>query len=859
MDLTEFPAFYREPLGVCILAGDIGGVMHTIDAMSPAERAAALVGVQALMIDRWKLVRQRTENGKVSNDAYGPDHANRLFRAVELARYLCTPDHVLADYWMHIGIQDIAAFQQRYQPARSDQPLEKQLRGEQGWDYRHRIHRAVVAGLLPRPETDEYLESLFFGDLRQASNVVLKHVDADPGLAPILLHLFEREGASDTSFAAVEKYCHDPALHWSTAFLTLCERGVYTRAQLLDKTLGALSCDWPQFKSGWFSRFHGSLKPTIEEMDPHAQRYVALCHSRIAPTVSLAVEAVATLYRADVLQFSDLQDALTPVLRSSTKAHVLAALDVLTQAVKSHPTAALSASGLAVHALAHTAADVQKKTLACLKQWGLDADTREAAQAALPLLAAVNQPLLRTLLGAAGEHPVPHKLVPPAEALASLQSTLVTPMSPLDASRAIAPIVSVPELVECIAYVFENQGDIDAWERAAGALVRMAPLPPAAQSAFAALEKRAKRFTWQDKPLAFALAQLMAIALGQPGAPIGLDPSSNGMRTSADFVAWRANSLVSLARQGRALLPLSTPTHRGGFVDPAQLEQRFAAYVQAGALPDPQDHALARMRQPNPNGSAPVPLGLTWSVTTSEGEYAFHSLYIHAEPSAQACDSPPPAAALTAKWLTHERWQSERDAACIRFVASLRPGDLDAFYAEGAHALGNNLDWWEANWQNRAYLDVLLESTAPLSPMGCLLIAVTLAGKEPGQTALAVDALVRCLQLGRVSSKAMAEYLSALWATPLIKGPRIAKSLAAVAAAEVTLHLAVYFMVCAMVVVQSSVARKDSAPLLELMLELQLSHALALPQATRQGLAALRFSGKAKAAVQALLVGGTAH
>ncbi|OYU44808.1 MAG: hypothetical protein CFE44_10945, partial [Burkholderiales bacterium PBB4] len=729
MDDTDFPAFYREPLGACILAGDIAGVMDTVDAMSSRERADALPGVLALMIDRWKLVRKRTEDGTGWAHAHDPDYANRLFRAVELARFMCTPDQPLADYWMHIGIQDIEAFKARYQPPRSATPLERQLRGEHGWHYRHHIHRAVVAGLLPRPDTEEYRDSLFFGDLRQASNVVLKHVDAAPGLAPHLLRLFEREGASDTSFAAVEKYCHDPALLWSTAFLTLCERGIYTRAQLLDQTLGALSCDWPQFKAGWFSRFHGSLKPSIEEMVPHAPRYLALCHSRIASTVGLAVEAVATLHRAGKLQLPELQDAMKPVLSSSTKAHVLAALEVLTQVVKADPTAAHRCSGLAVYALAHTAADVQKKTLHCVKLWGLDAEARVAAAAYLPLLAAVNQPVLRALLGSEVVAATANPIAPTATAPTCYQPAVVSALSTVDASYAIAPLATIPELIESIAYVFENPVDIDAWERAAGALVCMAPLPTAARSAFAALQKRAKRLAWDTQPLAFALAQLMACALGDHSVTLAPQVGTGDAGSSADFVVWRTRSLLALAQRGSGLLPLSTPTHRGGIVDAGQLSQRFAMHVQAGLLPEPQDHALALLRLPNPNHVAPQALGLTWSVTTSEGDYPFQSLHIHSEPAARQSDGGLSGPSLTAKWLTHGQWQSERDAARIRFLASLRPGDLDAFYAEGAHALGNNLNWWEANWQNRAYLDVLLESSAPLPPMGCLLVAVALAGK----------------------------------------------------------------------------------------------------------------------------------
>ena len=566
---SEANPFYETPLGRCILAGDITGVMDTADSMSADERSVARIGVQALMIDRWKLVRKLRVSEPDGRGEYDYVLANRLFRAVEMARFMCTPDALQADYWMHIGVQDIAVFQRRYRPAVNAHNVEKQLRGEHGWHYRHHIHRAVAAGLLPRPDTEEYLESLFFGDLRQESNVILKHVEADPGMTPHLLALFDREGPSDASFAAVEKYCHDPALYWSTAFITLSQRGVYTRAQLLDKTLGTLACDWPQFKAGWFSRFHEMLAPTVDEMAAFAPRYLALCHSRIAPTVSLAVEAVTALYQAGAVADEPLCDALQPVVNSSVKGRVVSALELLRQVVKRSPHRAHGASAIALHALAHTAADVQKKTLACLKDWGLDAAGQQAASAYLPLVAAVNQPALRTLLGqvAAPAASVERSARPdivPREAPAAV------PMSPLDASRAIVPLAQLTDLIEHLAYVFENLADVDAWERAAEALVRMSPIPKADHAAFSALRKRAKRFTWDEKPLGFAMARLMACALGEPVDVSDMAPQSGALESPRDFIGWRAQSLVAQATLGLGLAPISAPTHQGGFIDPLE-------------------------------------------------------------------------------------------------------------------------------------------------------------------------------------------------------------------------------------------------------------------------------------------------
>ncbi|MBK7006804.1 MAG: hypothetical protein IPH37_18090 [Burkholderiales bacterium] len=99
----------------------------------------------------------------------------------------------------------------------------------------------------------------------------------------------------------------------------------------------------------------------------------------------------------------------------------------------------------------------------------------------------------------------------------------------------------------------------------------------------------------------------------------------------------------------------------------------------------------------------------------------------------------------------------------------------------------------------------------------------------------------------------MGTTLAAVWATPLVKGPRLAKSLAAAAQAHAAMPCAVYLLLCAMVVANPTEPRKDMAPLLELMLELQLTQGLHLPPDTRKVLATMRLTGKGKAALLALL------
>lgn len=847
----ESPA-YDSPLEICILDGDVNGVMELIDAMDPSERSRNWLVVERLVGPRWRWLSQNTPNPLNARPGYGPHSANLLFRAIELARFMCSPDLPQADYWLHIGVQDIATFKQRYNPTPAARLTEKQLRGDHRWHYRNQVHRAVIAGLIERPQTDEYVQSLFFGDLRQHSNIVLQHVDADPGLAPYLLQLFDHEGSSDGSFAAVEKYCHDPELHWSHAFMALCARGVYTRTQLLDKTLGALACDWPQFKSGWFSRFHEILAPTVDEMAPFVPRYLALCHSRIAPTVSMAMDVIAPLVKAGHVDDDALCEALQPVITSAVKGRVLSALELLGQVVKRTPERAPAVSSIAVHALAHTGSDVQKKAIAYLQAWGLDADGQEAARNYAPFVSAVNQEALARLVGG----------VAALQTLAARQpSASVTDapamLSPLDANRALQTLTTIPDLVERIAYVLENPAEVDEWERVAEALVRLAPIPTLDRAAFLALKKRIKRLDWSTKPLGFAIARLMVCAVDGECTTTEVMPLQPDQAVNTqNFIAWRTHGLIAQAATGLGLPPLSAPTHRGGFIDPRQLEARMAAYQQAGASISAPEQTFANMRLPPANTNARTPITFDWQVTSSDpndGGYVFHTLHVTSNSTPHPSGDHDYATLLCAKHATGLRWGNDHEAALIRFAASLQPADLEPFFAEAARAIGNNLDWWEAEWQNRAYLDVLLEPTTPMTPMARLTLALALAGKEPGQTALAVDALVQGVRDGRLDATALGETLARLWATPLVKGPRYAKSLAAAAQAHATMPRAVFALLCAMVEVRPDTPRKDMASLLELLLELKLTHQLAIPASIHMALGSMRLSGKSKLAAQEIL------
>lgn len=187
----------------------------------------------------------------------------------------------------------------------------------------------------------------------------------------------------------------------------------------------------------------------------------------------------------------------------------------------------------------------------------------------------------------------------------------------------------------------------------------------------------------------------------------------------------------------------------------------------------------------------------------------------------------------------------------MSWSATLLPSSLDALWAEGARAIGNNLDWWEAQWHNAAYLRLLLDPTGALGPMGTLLLALGLLGKEPGQTAIAVDALVQAWRDGRLDTAVMGQTLRQLLSTPLPKAARLRTSLNNALRAEAALGRPVFDVLCEAVTAEPP--PREWATLLDLLLELKLSLALPLPAAARAALASAKPGGRARSLLLKLL------
>jgi Family of unknown function (DUF6493) len=775
-----------------------------------------------------------------------------------------------------------------------------------------RVNPFIENGLMARPDNEAH--TLMMMDLPTYAGWNKKqsmedYVRGDPSLHQVILRVMEIEGTSDASLASVDKYRRDA---WSIFFASPWAQTHFGREVLLDKTLDALERDWPLFRSGWFSRFHDRLAPAAHELAPRLTRYLALCRSRISPTVGLALKVLEKIDAIAPIDTRDLLDALATVMHAAAKGHVEAAMKLAYRRLSGDPAIAPAMARLLVDAVGHADASVQARALERLGKMGVGPGLQTKLEALLPLVAASNRAALAALLG-----------VSPDEKELSNSSTPKTPLlpGPFDVSRELPRIDDADTLAERIAYVFENDTDIDAFEEVLCALTRMAPLNALVRAHLSPIARRLPRLR---KPMAQALGQVVASLLDLPVAPYGRQVDHYGEHASVDIhVLDRVVDTVMTAKHGAGLEPLDAATHRCGVIDPLRLVQRIAAHAAANVpyerrqavrallrlIPRPEalaeiatlpDSALRRAlryamggefdegdndvallaaaaRIRHPGTDDPLLLAtlgdlgpdttraprVSWQVTTRRHEYdgrthTFHYLIVDADRPPADTD-PLLIAAFRHRPLTFEpRYASQRwaysgiDEGLIRYTAMQMPSCLDTFFVEGALELGNNLDWSEARWQNRAYLAPLLEPTVHAGPMGSLLLALALAGREPGQTALAVDALVQMTLDGRLETERLAVDMRVLLATGHVRASRYAKSLAAATRAAPELSAVVIRLLEVAIGARPENPPRDIAQLLALLRETLLESGARIGEDTRALLPILKLSGRAASIRKAL-------
>lgn len=199
---------------------------------------------------------------------------------------------------------------------------------------------------------------------------------------------------------------------------------------------------------------------------------------------------------------------------------------------------------------------------------------------------------------------------------------------------------------------------------------------------------------------------------------------------------------------------------RAPYADDAAVEARYSGLGPDGAR-------VARMR-----------LACT---TRKSADYTFHTVSVETDPPfAKGVPLEFPA-------VLHHFQIDAHLAASARWCAAVWPANREAWLGAGAVALGNNLDWWGAEWRNRVFLEPLLDPDTHLGPMALTVLGLGLAAKEPGESGLATDALITCVEDGRLTPAEFGSVLRELIAFPFVTPARWAKTLG-IAARTSVLH-----------------------------------------------------------------------
>lgn len=189
----------------------------------------------------------------------------------------------------------------------------------------------------------------------------------------------------------------------------------------------------------------------------------------------------------------------------------------------------------------------------------------------------------------------------------------------------------------------------------------------------------------------------------------------------------------------------------------------------------------------------------------------------------------------------------------IRWVTTLWPTARESYFAAALTQLAHNIDWWEARWASKTFLEPLLDPATPLRQMGLLTLVSTLGAKEPGEYGLATDIALAAIEDGRLGSDNLGSALRELLASGLIKPARWGKTLSDVARGS-DAHAAVVKLALEQTLDALAKPPRDFVKLLELLRELcvQLNHGVA--GASRERLEAVKGSNKVAKLAKAILV-----
>jgi hypothetical protein len=658
------------------------------------------------------------------------------------------------------------------------------------WDWPV-VHRMVKDGLIDRPDEPGYVAGAAMGirDIprRQRAGSVRPLADVLRGeqewLRTDLWQLFAIEDSGLTAQGGGGGH-----QSWLEALCELEADGTVPRERLLDETLGALRRDFTPHNSRFFHKLYDALEPTVDEHAARLDDLLALLASEDPAVVGFALRPLGQLERAKRLPPDRVAEAIGPALLLPVKGHAARAAKLLGRLVKREPGAAAVALPVLADALAHEAREVQEAALDALERHREVLAVGDAAR--LAEFAEAVDPALRPRVAAlAGAEAAVTVTVEAGPAVPVPGRRAVVPR--LEDAEPLAPVADVDELLDRMAVALERGDDPDEIELLLDGVSRLrgSPVDPARARA---LVERALDVapSWRGAiGLDHARDALSAVILRCLGGH-KLTLARTG-RSPREALAQRLRELLA-DLPGRTPRPLlSAPTHRGGWIDPAEAVRRVAgldscpgtldlAQMVLRLAPDGRDEARAAAEGVKGEPAAVLVLALG-----GKAKRPLLARHRHAWTAAgQARD--PAAFRLPAHDLNegagHRFWTLKADK-----VAAASPADLltleNAWWGwEEGGLEGWLATVWPANrepvyqlvvrrlWLNRGtreygigdVLELLLGPSEPVGEQAALAIALALGNSDVATRTLAADVTILALGTRRLDGPALGAQLARL-------------------------------------------------------------------------------------------------
>lgn len=871
-------------LGAAIVAGDLAAVETVLDdvgrAAWPTLRKEASGALAHVSQGEWGQL-PGTDNSYGFITPFSKEQREAATRAV----LVVGSANEAADALHHKDIDETLAALVRFRPAHLPELAAVLVEGR--WPNSDLAQRLITAGLSTRPTSEAYVLALIqwsrhvWHRQRKGEAITFYElVRSDPGLIKegVLLRLFEIEGTREVSLGIHDKYGKDDS--WADVLLRLVADGHLDRAVVIDKCLEAIERDWPQFRTSWYLGFLDGLALSDDERRAHAERFLGLLGSRIPPTVTVALDAVIALADRGAVVPTTTLAALSPVVTGRGKGQVKNALKLAQRLRRAQ--AADDDVRDAVHQLALDAFINDDAELQALALDLLEGPRSTAIDEALPATLELVVPRLRARFAALSGQPLSMTTTSTSTSTSTTATMSVARVDPLGDDRRVAT-VAFDDLVGVVARAVEDDSDPAVVEQALAGLIAHAPAIAAAPKAWAALKKRAPKI---HRVIGGALAQLLVAILDDSAAETS--DVKGIVNSDALFVA----RTRELRLRARGLVPLATPTHRDGLIAAQTLVERVAAHVAAGvdvgmlvvegqlalfrlapvALDDALRTAIGGLPASNFVTALRVAVGVDdvderfiststfalaawwrrhgpWSLSAPP---SFTYKLIRREQAPDYVDlvvdrTPlrvkPPARALSLIDMPREQYGYgfvAGDLASVRWALTIWPVAVEALFIDPIHAVASNVNWGEAAWHQRAFFEALqqpLVTCTSSSSLATAMLVLALSGKDTGQTAVGVDALVKGLADGRVDVDAVGAACSTFLDEGIVRAKRLAAALKSASDVD---PVRVRHLVERALAGDPARAPREIAAMLSLLVHLRVEVAEPLAPATRayvQGLA----------------------